>query len=328
MCQDLEIPAEFVSAFEDELSWVHRQNSGILIKRTMEIRQLEIFCTVVRKRSFSAAGKALNMAQPSVSFQIASLEAELGTRLLDRSNRVSTLTKSGEVLYRYANQILELTSEAEQSIHQLKGLLWGEIVIGASTIPGEYVLPEILQRFRSAHPGIALEMMIGDTGMITRQVLEGDVEIGIVGAIEQNDKLTFMKFISDRLVLILPTDNKWLKDDPITPEKLIGVPIILREEGSGTRRFMEQQLSRAGIAPESFNLVMTLGSTQAVKRAVESGAGVSIVSERAVQNEIQLGTLKAFHIQGVDLTRDFHVIHRRYKVLSPAVEALRQFLVE
>ena len=294
----------------------------------MEIRQLEIFCTVVRKRSFSAAGKVLNMAQPSVSFQIASLETELGTRLLDRSNRVSTLTKSGEVLYRYANQILELTSEAEQSIHQLKGLLWGEIVIGASTIPGEYVLPAILQRFRSAHPGIALEMMIGDTGMITRQVLEGDVEIGIVGAIEQNDKLTFMKFISDRLVLIVSTDNKWLKDDHITPEGLIGVPIILREEGSGTRRFMEKQLSRAGIAPESFNLVMTLGSTQAVKRAVESGAGVSIVSERAVQNEIQLGTLKAFHIEGVDLTRDFQVIHRRYKVLSPAVEALRRFLVE
>ncbi len=294
----------------------------------MEIRQLNIFCAVVKKRSFSAAAEILNMAQPSVSFQIASLEMELGTRLIDRSNRASTPTKSGEVLYRYAIQILELTSEAEQSIHQLKGLLWGEVIIGASTIPGEYLLPVILQRFRSEHPGIALEMRIGDTRTIIRQVMEGEVEIGIVGATEENEKLSFSKFVSDRLVLIVPVDNQWLKSNTIAPDELIGVPFVLREEGSGTRSFMEQKLGQSGIRPGSFNLVMTLGSTAAVKQAVGSGAGVSIVSERSVQNELKLGLLKTIDIQGVELDRDFHIIHRRHKVLSPAVEALRQFLVE
>ncbi len=294
----------------------------------MEIKQLEIFCAVVRCRGFSAAAEVLYLTQPTVSFQIASLEEELGTKLLDRSGRNTTITKSGEILYRYAVQILELTSEAEQAIHQLKGLLWGEIVIGASTIPGEYILPELLQRFRATHPGISVEMNIGDTGGIIRKVLDVEVEIGIVGASEKNDKLTFARFVSDQLVLIAPVGNDWFNGNSITLDGLTGVPFVLREEGSGTRAIMEQKLAGCGISSDSFNVVMTLGSTEAVKRAVESGAGVSIVSERAVQNEVKLGLLEIVDIQGIELARDFFIVHRRHKVLSPAVEALVQFLVE
>ncbi|MFO8101623.1 MAG: selenium metabolism-associated LysR family transcriptional regulator [Dehalococcoidia bacterium] len=294
----------------------------------MEIRQLEIFCAVIERRGFSAAAEVLKIAQPTVSFQIASLEEELGIKLLDRSGRATSFTKSGEILYRYAVQILELTSEARQAIDQLSGLLWGEIAIGASTIPGEYILPEILQRFRAAHPGIAVEMIIGDTRTIIKGVQEGQQEIGIVGATVRNEKLTFSRFVSDKLVLIAPAGNDWFQGNSIIPEELIGVPFILREEGSGTRTVMEQQLGGSGISPGSFNLVMTLGSTEAVKRAVESGAGVSIVSSRAVQNEIKLGLLEIVDITGIELVRDFFVVHRRNKVLSPAVEALKQFLIQ
>ena len=114
----------------------------------MDIKQLKIFYTVAEKRSFSLAGEALGMTQPTISFQVASLEQELGTRLLDRSGRTTTLTKSGEVLYRYALQILGLVSEAEQAIHKFKGLFWGDISMGASNIPGEQILPSMMQKFR------------------------------------------------------------------------------------------------------------------------------------------------------------------------------------
>ncbi len=294
----------------------------------MEIKQLEIFCAVVEKKGFSAAAEVLNMAQPTVSFQIASLEEELGTRLLDRSGRITILTKSGEILYRYAIQILGLASEARQALHQLNGLLWGEIAMGASTIPGEYILPGILQRFRTAHPGIAIDMSIGDTRTIIKRVIDAELEIGIVGASEKNEKLAFTRFVKDQLVLIAPAGNNWFKGNPVSPDELIGVPFILREEGSGTRKIMEQKLGERGISPGSFNLVMSLGSTEAVKHAVEEGAGVSIVSEKAVQNEIKLGLLEVIDISGIELARDFFIVHRKNKILSPAVEALSQFLVE
>jgi DNA-binding transcriptional LysR family regulator len=292
----------------------------------MEIRQLEIFCAVVRQRGFSTAAETLNLTQPTVSFQIASLEEELGIRLLDRSGRNTIPTRSGEVLHRYALQILELTAEAEQAIHQLKGLLWGEISIGASTIPGEYILPGLLPGFRENHPGIALEMIIGDTREIMSKVLQNEVEIGVVGASEKSEKLTFIKFISDTLVLIAPADNSWFAGNVASLGELQKAPFVLRERGSGTRAIMEQKLKEVGFASEGLNISMILGSTEAVKRAVASGAGVSIVSERAVLNEVELGTIKMGGISDLELTRDFFIVHRKHKVLSPAAEALVRFL--
>ncbi len=292
----------------------------------MEIRQLEIFCVVTDERGFSLAADKLGLTQPTVSFQIASLEEELGTRLLDRGGRTTMLTKSGEVLYRYARQILELNDEAKQAIHSLIGLLWGEVALGASTIPGEYILPGMLQKFREGHPGIDITMKIGDTAGVIRNVLENEVELGVVGASEKNDKLVFEKFVSDELVVIAPAENKWFSYNSVTMDTLEKSPFVLREGGSGTRAIIEGKLNEKGSNLESFNVAMTLGSTEAVKRAVQSGAGVSIVSERAVQNEVKLGTIKVFKIDGIELARDFYIVYRKQKVLSPAAEALLEFL--
>ena len=300
----------------------------VILGTIMDIRQLEIFCAVVRQRGFSAAAETLNLTQPTVSFQIASLEKELGIRLLDRSGRITTPTKSGEVLYRYALQITELTAEAEQAIHQLKGLLWGKIAIGASTIPGEYILPGLLPRFRKNHPGIAVEMAIGDTSEIVNKVLGNEVEIGVVGASEKSEKLLFTKFVSDKLVLIIPANRRWFAKSVVSLKELKRTPFVLREKGSGTRTMMEQKIQDAGFDLNGFDTVMIMGSTEAIKRAVESGAGVSIVSERAVINEVELGLIKTIEISGLDLARDFFIVHRKNKVLSPAAEALAKFLQE
>ena len=292
----------------------------------MELRQLEIFCAVAERRGFSVAAEELGLTQPTVSFQIASLEEELGTRLLDRGGRSTMLTKSGEVLFRYARQILDLSKEAEEAVHSLKGLLWGEITLGASTIPGEYILPGMLQEFAAAHPGIALTMLIEDTGGIIKKVLENEVDLGIVGASEKSDKLTFTRLVSDRLVVIAPAQSKWFAGTKATLDELKKAPFVMREGGSGTRSIMEKRLSERGI--DGLHVVMTMGSTESVKRSVESGAGVSIVSERAVRNEVKMGLLRALEIEGTELIRDFFIVHRRQKVLSPAAEALLEFLRE
>lgn len=292
----------------------------------MDIKQLKIFYTVAGRKSFSLAGEMLGLTQPTISFQIASLEHELGTKLLDRGGRTTSLTKSGEILYRYAEHMLELTSEAEQAIHKLKGLFWGEISLGASTIPGEYVLPAILKEFREIHPGIEITMIISDTKGIIKQVLDSEIELGVVGASEKNEKLIFSSFVTDKLVLITPVQNEWFASEMATVEELGKTPFIMREGGSGTRVVMQQKFTEASLSVNDLKIAMTLGSTTAVKMAVESGAGVSIISEQAVENEAKLGLIKKMSIEELELTRDFFIVHRKQKVLSPAAEALLQFL--
>jgi DNA-binding transcriptional LysR family regulator len=294
----------------------------------MDIKQLKVFRAVAEKKSFSLAGEMLGLTQPTISFQIASLEGELGTKLLDRGGRTTTLTRSGQLLYRYTLQLLELHSEMEQAIHKLQGLFWGEISVGASTIPGEYILPSLLQNFRANHPGIEITMIIGDTKAVLAKVLAGEVEIGVVGASERNDKLTFTRFLTDKLVLIAPAQNDWFASDVATLAELRKAPFIMREAGSGTRTIMQQKLKESNLSLDDLKIAMTVGSTNAVKMAVESGAGVSIVSEWAVRNELKLGLVKAMDIEGLELIRDFFIVHRKHKVLSPAAEALLQFLGE
>ncbi len=294
----------------------------------MEIKQLRIFCKVAQMHGFSAAAEELALTQPSISFQIASLEEELGTRLLDRSGRITSLTRSGEVLYNYAQQILKLNHEAEQAVHRLKGLLWGEIQLGASTIPGEYILPQLLQKFSLSHPAINLRMTISDTNDINHKILENEVEIGVVGASAKNEKLIFTRFTSDKLVLITPPDAKWFKSNIVTFDEMKRAPFINREYGSGTRTAMENVFENAGYDFKELGISMTLGSTEAVKRAVVSGAGISIVSNRSIENEIRLELLEARDIDNLDLTRNFFIVHRKNRVPSPAVEAMIQLLLD
>ena len=292
----------------------------------MELNQLKAFCAVVEKRSFSRAGEVVFLSQPTVSLQISSLEQELGTQLLDRRAREITVTKTGETLYQYAKRILRLINEAEQAIEQLKGLMKGTLTLGASTIPGEYLLPSLLAEFKGLHPAIDIDLQISDTQGVITKVLAHEVEIGFVGTLEKSDKLVFKSLATDKLVLIASADSTWLHQDSLNVEQLRGIPFILRESGSGTRITIKQKLLEKGITEEELNVVMRLGSTAAVKRAVESGLGVSFVSEKAIENEIRLGTLKTIPVKDLELDREFFIVHSGKKSHSPAAQALLQFL--
>jgi DNA-binding transcriptional LysR family regulator len=294
----------------------------------MEFNQLKTFCAVVEKKSFSRASEAVFLSQPTVSLQISSLEQELGTRLLDRRGREVTVTRTGETFYHYARRILLLVDEAEQAIEQLKGLVKGELTLGASTIPGEYILPSLLAEFKEKYPGVDINLVIGDTREIIEKVARNEVELGVVGTREKSDKLVFESFTSERLVLITPATGRWFKHELATIEELRKAPFILRESGSGTRATVKQRLQEAGLKEQDLTIAMRLGSTAAVKRAVESGAGVSLISEKAIENEIRLGTIKTIPLKDLELNRKFFIVYRRQKSHSPATQALLQFLEE
>ncbi len=294
----------------------------------MELNQLRIFCAVVEKRSFSRAGEVVFLSQPTVSLQISALEQELGTKLLDRRGREVAITRTGETLYHYARRILELVDEAGQAIEQLKGLVKGKLMLGASTIPGEYILPSLLAKFKAKYPGIDINLIVGDTKEIIGKVAGNEVEVGVVGTREKSEKLVFDPFITEKLVLIAPPNSRWLKHDEATLEDLKRAPFILRESGSGTRATVKQKLHEAGMKEEDLTVVMRLGSTAAVKSAVESGAGVSLISERAIENEIKLGTIKTIPVKDLELDREFFIVYSRKKSHSPAVQTLLQFLQE
>jgi DNA-binding transcriptional LysR family regulator len=292
----------------------------------MELNQLRIFCAVVENKSFSKASEAVFLSQPTVSLQIKALEQELGAILLDRQGREVSVTGSGKLVYGYARKILQLADETAQAIDQLKGLIRGEIIMGASTIPGEYILPRLLADFKATYPGIEINLVIGDTKEIIHKVLDNEVEIGFVGQRERSEKLVFRGFSTEKLVLIAPVNSPLSKHIQISVEELKKAPLILRESGSGTRGTVERRLRELGVKEADLNIAMRVGSTAAVKKAVESGAGVSIISERAIGNEIKLGLLKKIAIKNLRLQREFFTVYRRGRSHSPATKALLKFI--
>jgi len=292
----------------------------------VDLRQLELFCAVVNQGGFSQAGRLLGLSQPSVSFQITSLERELGVRLLDRRKREVSLTAQGEVFYRYARRMLELAQEAREALGELEGLLQGRLVLGASTIPGEYILPPLLGEFAREHPQLEVELRVFDSGEVIQRVREDELELGAVGALERDHRLEVLPLLTERLVLIAPKPCSWCPSGRLRPEELRGLPFVLREASSGTRQVARRHLEAAGLRERDLRVVLRLGSVAAVKRAVAAGVGVSIVSEHAVAEEVRLGILQVLELEGVDLSRRFFLIHRRGRSLSPAANALLRFL--
>jgi DNA-binding transcriptional LysR family regulator len=294
----------------------------------MDFRQLEIFCKVLELRSFSKAGEAVYLTQPTISEHIKSLEEDLGTRLLDRMGKEVIPTKAGEIIYKYAKQLLELRVEAKQVLEKFSRKMVGEITIGGSNIPGEYVLPYLLGKFKESYPGISIYLRIGDTRDIIDGVLNNRIEIGIVGAKIQNTRLEYSEFIKDELVLAVPPAHPWASRTSIRPEELKDGAFIIRERGSGTRMTIENVLHKAGIGFNRLKIIAEMGSTEAVRQGIKAGIGVSILSKRAIEDELKYGTLQEKKIEGIRFVRSFYVVILKGKTKSPLVNTFFGFLLE
>ncbi len=293
-----------------------------------DLRQLEIFKRVVELESFSKAADAVHLAQASVSERIATLESQVGTRLLDRLGRQVVPTKAGEVLYKHAVLLLEMKENACLEMQELLGVRKGAVRIGGSTIPGEYILPGLIGRFHEQHPLVTVDLTIGDTGDIERQVLSGEIELGVVGSKLTNRSLSLRELWKDQLVLAIPSGHRWSKRREISAHELSEEPFIMREEGSGTLRVIEHFLQRSQPkGADSLKVVARLGSSTAVKQGILSGFGVSILSSRALTTELKMGVLKGLKVKGLPMSRTFYLIRNKRRIASPICQALSQFLV-
>ncbi|MDY6853694.1 MAG: selenium metabolism-associated LysR family transcriptional regulator [Thermodesulfobacteriota bacterium] len=294
----------------------------------MDFRQLEILCKVIELGSFSKAGEAVYLTQPTISEHIKSLEENLGTRLLDRMGKEVIPTKAGEIIYKYAKQLLKIRVEAKQVLENFSRKMVGEITIGGSNIPGEYILPHLLGKFKDSYPGASIYLSIGDTRDIVDQVLNNRIEIGIVGAKIQNTRLEYSEFIKDELVLAIPPNHTWAPITSISPEELKNGTFIIRERGSGTRMTIESVLNKAGIGLNRLNIIAEMGSTEAVRQGIKAGIGVSILSKRAIGDELKSGIFLEKKIEGIRFIRNFYVVTLKGKTKSPLVNTFFSFLLE
>jgi DNA-binding transcriptional LysR family regulator len=222
--------------------------------------------------------------------------------------------------------MLRLQREALQVVEQYGGRLVGRIMIGAGTIPGTYILPERIARFRTRYPSIQATLKIAGSQFIGTEIMHGNLEIGLVGARWPEKGLDWRELFADSLTLVVAADHPWAGRPEVTLEELTEEPFILRESESGTRKVIEQILIGQGVKPSSLNEVAEIGSTAAVVEAVRTGLGISILSARAVEREVRCGSLVSLPLKGVQLDRKFYLIRRRNRELSPAASVFWEYL--
>ncbi|MFP3870298.1 MAG: selenium metabolism-associated LysR family transcriptional regulator [Syntrophobacteria bacterium] len=294
----------------------------------MDLRRLEVFCKVFELKSFSRAAEASLLSQPTVSEHIRHLENCLDVQLFDRLGREVVPTPAGKILYSYARRMLNLRREATRTLERYRGKVHGELELGGSTIPGQYILPSLIGTFKQNFAGIRIKLVIADTMRITSLVLDGSLELGVVGARMKNDKLKFHRLFEDELVLAVPADHPWCERSHITLEELSEAPFIMREQGSGTKMVMHEILEKAGLEPERLNVMAEMGSTDAVRQAIKAKVGVSILSRRAVADDLHFRQLCQVPIEGVHFTRSFYLVIHKSRSRSPLGQAFTDFLLQ
>lgn len=288
----------------------------------MNLKQLEAFARVAEAKSFSEAAKILYLTQPTVSAHVASLEKELGVCLLMRSTKEVSLTEEGEILYDYAMQMLEL----EQQIRERFGSRKKEgavLRIAASTIPSQYLLPEIMVRFRERYPGVRLRVMETDSAGAVEQILSRRADIGFAGTVLEEKQCVYIPFYQDELVVIIPGEGlEGPESAAETAAWIRRMPVILREEGSGTRKEAQRLLRQMGIELSELNIVASIQNQETIKRSVRNGMGISILSRLAAEDEIGSGVLRAVPLGETGGKRNINLVFDRRSLHSTEAEKL------
>jgi DNA-binding transcriptional LysR family regulator len=279
----------------------------------MDIHHLKIFVSVYKNKSFTKASEKLHISQPTISEHIKNLEKSLNCKLFDRLGRSIMPTAEADVLYPKALQILDDLDQIQEDISAAGIGVKGKLIIGASTIPGAYILPRMAYTFKKQYPDVAFEILIEDSGKITNMVMQHDLFFGIVGAKMTSEKLDYEPLIEDELVLV--ATPKLLPQKTITLDKLRSIPFLQREIGSGTRQTFENFLKKNTITTNTFNIVATLGSISAVKQAVKENLGASVISRVAVQEELDSSILHEIPIINMKMKRKFYLVLQKKRTL-------------
>ena len=296
----------------------------------MDFRQLETFVNVAKLKSFSKAAEKLYITQPTVTNHIQNLEKELGTILINRMGKKISLTKAGTLLYKNALNILNSFEMTKFELDVFKGQIQGHLEIASSSVPRKHLLPKIMSSFLKKYPDVTFTILENDSKQVINSIIDGDYDFGIVGAKFGNNNLEYLKIMNDRLVLITPLDfREDLNNfDTINIKELLKSNFILRDEGSGTREALQKWFKRKGIDLEDLKVIAYIEDPDCIKELVTLGAGVSIVSEKMISNEIQLDKIKALYIEDLNIEREFYFVYHKNRQLPPLGETFKNHILE
>jgi DNA-binding transcriptional LysR family regulator len=288
-----------------------------------QLPYLETFVKAAELSSFTAAARALGRTQAAVSQRIGALEQDLGVTLFRRQGGRLCLTEAGKRLYPHAERILALHQQARAEVTGRPEPLTGELILAASSVPGEHLLPALLSTFRQRHPHVQVRATVTDSQAVLEQVEQGQASLGLVGRKGDSPHLEYRCFACDQMALVVPPGHPWARRRRVSLEELGGQLLVIREVGSGSRWCLEQALTRAGKSLRDVRVALELGSNEAIKEAVQRGLGLAILSTHAVEREVRAGQFHALKVAGLALTRDILLVWDRRRVLPiPA----RQFL--
>ncbi|HKV40971.1 MAG TPA: selenium metabolism-associated LysR family transcriptional regulator [Blastocatellia bacterium] len=292
----------------------------------LELSLVEVFCCVYEEGSFSRAAQKLRCSQPTVSGHIKNLEGYIGARLFDRLPKKIVATRAGQVLYKHGRAIMNQKEAAIQELKKLLNRIEGSLNICCSSIPGEYLLPQIVASFHGRIPAVRVEMRIVDSKEACEEVLAGKAEIGFIGTRLDAVGLELRHFAEDELALVVPNNQEWRQVKMIKLEALRSKPFLAREQGSGTRLAFERKI---GGSIDDFNVVGCFGSSSAIREGLRAGLGVSVLSTLSVRSEIGIGSLKTVEIEGVTpIKREFYIAVNRNLTLAPIAEAFLDLALE
>lgn len=296
----------------------------------MDLKQLESFVAIAKFKSFSKAADYLFLTQPTISSHIINLEKELSTTLINRTNKKISLTKAGEILYDYAVNIINLKENAKFKLGEFKGKIIGNIEIASSTIPEQYIIPDIISEFHKTYPDVTFNMMHYDSKQVVEGILSGDVDFGIVGAKLPHNQLKYIELVSDEILLVTPCGEPYASLPPIISLKsILHENFIFREKGSGTRSLLEATLKKDfDTSIGDLKIVAYIENTEAIKQCIRKGLGVSFLSKRAVEEELQYNQIKTFKVEELELKRSFYLVSHKYRSPSPLEIAFQKFVYQ
>ena len=294
----------------------------------MDTRQLAAFCAVVERKSFSQAAERLGVSQPAVSLQIRSLEQRLGRKLLDRSGRRVEPTEAGLQLYRGAQRMLSLEEQLLEHLAEAEGgTLSGRLEIGASSGPGETVLPLLLCEFQRLHPDVAIALSVFDTGTVVELVARRELELGVVGAARRHRAVVFELFFRDEVVLACPPAHPFA-GRTVSVDELRTEPPIVMQEGAGVRQVIEDELRGAGVRLRDLDLRLELGLQESVRSAVRAGYGVAFISRSAIESDLAAGTIAEARVEGLEPAREISLVRASGRTTTRVGQAFLDFARE
>jgi DNA-binding transcriptional LysR family regulator len=267
-------------------------------------RELEVFLAAAEQENFSVAARKLHMSQPSISFQIQSLEQQLKVQLFQRTGHRIQLTQAGRDLLPIANEMMNLSCQIEEIVEAQQSVVTGNLTIGCTTTPGRYILPVLVGAFRERYPGVRSFVEVNmDRLAMEEKLLAKETQFAIFGVPPKSKKLEYWPIYTDELVLVVASLHPWANRDQIAVQELKEAEWIMREPGAATRQLTLARLAERGIDPDELNVAMELGSPEAVVVAVENGYGVSFVSRVAIQRSLELGRVKTLQVENISLCR-------------------------